>query len=686
MTYQNGISLYANNKHLPIGDPFILRHNGMYYLYPSTEAHVIGIHVFTSTNLVDWTYQGKVTEDEVTKGAYAPEVIYAYQKFYMCTSPGGNGHYLFTADSPLGPFKRITNNIGEMIDGTFYLDKHNKLYFGRADHRGIVINQMTKNGQISGRKNLHAPINGWTEGPFFIDNKDLKLMTYCGNFLLSKGYHVDYATSKTIDGSYQQGINNPLIISTKDDYYALGHSMTIIGPNLYDYYVAYHQLYDLENGGTFRNLAIDRLQINGRLLAVNATNQEQEKPQRPTFESYHPLKEGFTKVGNYYLCKQDMTQKFAAEFNFNDDKFEIILDYQNETSYKRLCLKKNVIVLLANEQTYTINHHFDVHSFKTIRLISDEKAIDVYIDHVYLGTFDISLQGGRFGFKTVTKHVYYIGYSQIQPSQPITIPGTYLMNPQDSLKQDPTDETYYDELVVGEQRTYWIQSETSSTYTVSFYGDILEEAVVSLQDKHYVIKRSSSTYQDNTLVIGELTCKKGSQPITIKVIKGTVKLKAIRFEQIDQKTTMMNQLEEKDIPYVKWLDNGKFKSFEWTFKYYKMQHQKRVGLMINVSDYSFHHGQTDHGYVGYFIGFRDSLLVLDKAQYGLTRIYDKPYALDLEKEITITVHYESGHFIIYVNHELAFETYDAWSYQLGHVGFYLDPYVEAKLLSYNFNK
>src|SRR5690554_1727829 len=94
-----------------IGDPQILRYNGMYYLYVSTKDAETGIRAWKSEDLIHWEQAtgaglrtGYVSEDPITRGAYAPEVFYWNGTFYMYTSPLGNGHYVLTADSPEGPF------------------------------------------------------------------------------------------------------------------------------------------------------------------------------------------------------------------------------------------------------------------------------------------------------------------------------------------------------------------------------------------------------------------------------------------------------------------------------------------------------------------------------------------------------------------------------------------------------
>ena len=104
------------------GDPYILKYNGIYYLYVSTVDDKSGVKAWTSEDLVNWTYAGLVTEEPTTKAAYAPEVVYWNGDFYMYTSPGGNGHYVYKSSSPLGPFKKQTDNLGMGIDGHVFID------------------------------------------------------------------------------------------------------------------------------------------------------------------------------------------------------------------------------------------------------------------------------------------------------------------------------------------------------------------------------------------------------------------------------------------------------------------------------------------------------------------------------------------------------------------------------------
>ena len=84
------------SKDIDYGDPFIYRFNGEYYLF-ATGANTIKTqgHVYKTKDLINYTYLGQFSDDEVSKGAFAPEIIYAYSYFYLATSPLGRGHYIF---------------------------------------------------------------------------------------------------------------------------------------------------------------------------------------------------------------------------------------------------------------------------------------------------------------------------------------------------------------------------------------------------------------------------------------------------------------------------------------------------------------------------------------------------------------------------------------------------------------
>ena len=177
--YQNPISSIEADTwpDYGTGDPFIMRYDGKYYLYPSTRDSMTGIKCWSSYDLVNWTYEGLCAKEGLTKAAYAPEVTYINGVFYMVTSPAGNGHYLLTSTSPTGPFTAVTGNWGQSIDGHIFVDNDGKVYFYRSSGHGIMAFELlsAENGTVSlgGEINTGGFISdgepsNWTEGPMVV--------------------------------------------------------------------------------------------------------------------------------------------------------------------------------------------------------------------------------------------------------------------------------------------------------------------------------------------------------------------------------------------------------------------------------------------------------------------------------------------------------------------------------------
>ena len=181
-----------------VGDPFVMRYNGKYYLYASTKDTEVGIRGWVSDDMMNWTQMtgegmenGYVTMESCTETAYAPEVIYYNGYFYLCESQAGSGHYLLRSEKPEGPFKAITGNFGESIDGSFFLDDDEQLYFLRASNNGIRLVKFNDDMTLGSSKTLdNTQIGSWTEGPYLIKKDGTYFLTYTGNAVTSEGYRI----------------------------------------------------------------------------------------------------------------------------------------------------------------------------------------------------------------------------------------------------------------------------------------------------------------------------------------------------------------------------------------------------------------------------------------------------------------------------------------------------------------
>lgn len=245
-TYCNPIK-----KQGDFADPFVLRYNGRYYLYGTNP----DVRCWSSDDLVNWTLEGRtVPEDEFPELVpFAPEVVYWNGAFYMYTSPHGFGHYVLKSDSPTGPFRKITENVGHSIDFSVFIDDDGQWYTYWADDRGLVGCKMPSPTEFGEEVLIGAYLYGWTEGPFIVKKDGKYHLTYTGNHFLSKGYRINAAIADCPLGPYRDDLYNPVIICTEGNVVGLGHSSTVLGPDLHTHYIVYHNL----NPDKTRDLNID---------------------------------------------------------------------------------------------------------------------------------------------------------------------------------------------------------------------------------------------------------------------------------------------------------------------------------------------------------------------------------------------------------------------------------------------
>ncbi|MFF3924092.1 family 43 glycosylhydrolase [Paenibacillus lactis] len=385
------------------GDPYVLRHDGRYYLYVSTKDHRTGIKAWMSDNLVDWRYAGLVTEDPVSTGAYAPEVIYWNGWFYLYTSPAGRGHFVFRSESPTGPFERITQNVGMSIDGSVFIDDDGTWLFTHAGSSGIVGVPMNGPADFGVGQTIPGPYLGhWTEGSMIIKRNGTYYMTYTGNHVFSKGYRINYAVSHDSPlGPYTVPVNNPLVISTKPDFYGLGHSSTVLGPDLDSYYLVYHNLTGRsQEGPPVRRMNIDRLVFNGdRMELLGPTNYEQPVPRGPVFADRldgadidEALWEAEETAGSGRIISKESTGPiFTAEYNLvpSQARAAALFAYEdaNQYGFAEIEPKDNAIslgtVVDGRRQVLAetkIPQDMDWSKLHTIRVERGEDRLRVYLD------------------------------------------------------------------------------------------------------------------------------------------------------------------------------------------------------------------------------------------------------------------------------------------------------------------
>lgn len=417
--YQNPLTLPEEWEDYGIGDPYILRYDGTYYLYCSTKDNRPGIKGWSSRDLVHWKYEGLVTDDPITTSAYAPEVVYWNGYFYLYTSPAGKGHYVLRSDKPTGPFEVKTDNLGLSIDGSVFIDDDGQWYFTHAGTEGIVIHPMTDPYTMDAGKTLPAAfLGGWTEGSTIIKRDGKYYLTYTGNHVFSKGYRVNYAVSDNGPmGDYRVPDNNPILIHTEGDFFGLGHSSTFLGPDLDSYYIVYHNLVGSSaEGPPVRQLDFDRLVWNGdRMDVLGPTNTPQPVPKQADYQARltEPDAAKDWQVSNGPDGSRTMVSPakagpaFTAEYNFRlnaepsggDAWIKLLFAYADSNDYAAVRLDpaghKLTVAQVSQGQekelgSADLDASFDYTKLHTVRVENDGSRLQVFFDS--MRKFDLPMQ------------------------------------------------------------------------------------------------------------------------------------------------------------------------------------------------------------------------------------------------------------------------------------------------------
>lgn len=425
LIYQNPIQIngqWGNGSQTQyaygIGDPFIMRFNGKYYLYPSTQDGHPGVKVFESDDLINWIDRGFAvpTTEESSRGAYAPEVIYYQGYFYLTQSKGGSGHYIYKANNPLGPFERITGNLGRGIDGAFHINDDGRLYLLHTGvPAGLRMSEVLMLPETLDENNIgvlgsqriieQASLNHWIEGPGLIRRNDINYLTYTGNHVVSAGYRIAYSFTMGnmfTNEDFIQPRNNVTLISTKSDYSGLGHSSNAFGPDLDSMYTAYH------NRDQFgRRYNLDRYVTNGiRLTSNSAYNHFGTIPNRPDFEisDEAELEKPLTGV---FLSSESTKDYYTAEFNYIQNNGVIILNYQDAGNYLKVSLNQDTnemsLIEIKDNETKVLKTEFigANNAYQKLMVVRVEKSLSKY--RVFLNSMlkletNHILNGGKIGY------------------------------------------------------------------------------------------------------------------------------------------------------------------------------------------------------------------------------------------------------------------------------------------------
>ncbi len=621
--YQNGTSIENQwataTVEYGIGDPFVMKYNGMYYLYVSSLDGQQGIKVWSSQNMVDWKYKGFCNEnDSVITGAYAPEVTYWNGTFYMYTAaPGGEQHRVLTSTSPTGPFVRqgdVLSDPNDLIDGSVYIDDDAGAtkYFLHAGGSCIEYSILNQNMLIgSGKYTIPAAtIAGlWTEGPSIFKRNGKYYMTYTGNHVLADNYRIEYAVGDSIS-SFQEPTENLLLINTEEGITGLGHNSIVVGPDLDTRYIVYHSLVS-NTSAPERRLNIDRIVFNGEKMEVQGpTWWEVEDPKLPEFSDYMKNTTNWTAVsgsakasgGTMELgataevrSKQKTTADYTAEFNLwlsstsSGAKAGAIVSFTDSNNYAYVYIdpQSNKVFFQTKVKGTTATSSASLPSeyagknnvLRKITVKKEGNTFDIYVDDRLLITASATLSGGYIGLKTEncsTKFGYTAFSSTVNGNQDkdTVKPTGSAMDAVHANSASWTYQTgtltesgaglkseYVKGMSKGNSLTFKIDAQETSYYSAEIRAKAQAGTTVSIAvDGKVVAKDVSLTKSDGfmTDVIRNVKIAESANTVTITVTAGSMDFYSLKLAKgADIYETKQTQ-SAMDFEWLSgsWSDNG----------------------------------------------------------------------------------------------------------------------------------
>lgn len=241
-TNKKEVSAVIVSEKLPIADPFILCHEGIYYAYgTSSDA---GFEVYSSTDLSSWTKGEQMalsrSDSYGNKWFWAPEVYYnkANNTFYLYYS--AEEHIcVATSQSPLGPFVQAEKKPmreEKSIDSSLYVDDDGTpyLYFVRFTNGNVIwcaqlekdlmtIKEETLTQCIEVSQPWEKSLGKVAEGPSILKKNGIYYLVYSGNDFRSQDYGVGYATATSPTGPWVKYEKNPVLQKPVPSLVGTGH-------------------------------------------------------------------------------------------------------------------------------------------------------------------------------------------------------------------------------------------------------------------------------------------------------------------------------------------------------------------------------------------------------------------------------------------------------------------------------
>lgn len=728
-----------------VGDPFVMRFNGKYYLYASTKNNEVGVRAWVSTDLINWQQAdteglplGYVSNDEQTISAYAPEVMYYNGAFYMITSPGGSGHIILKASDPLGPFVTIADNLGESIDGSFFLDDNEQMYMMRASNNGIRIVEVDTSDPDAwslgtGRTLDNTIIGSWTEGPYMIKRDGIYYMTFTGNNVTSAGYRIAYSTATSDPYSRESfTFGDNIVLSTDENFNGLGHSSTVLGPDLDSYYLAYHNLNN--SGGPDRSFNLGRLLFNGTQMSLNSVQlNDNYVPALPSF--YGEDADDLTVNETFALTADSTSDVFSAEFNFIGEG-QAVFGYVDENNYQYIQLTSSKLEygIVENGVDEKVAESefvktYDMNVLHTIRLSYRDDNLDVYFDNMNkLSDIPTTISSGKIGYKDVTaSNIYATVFSnvaqglsdELEVKQSVVPANLYVKDEsniegealvmqnaeisQDSNGQNGTYDLVLDEK--GEYASYLYQIPETGFYGIamtlpsSLSGKTIGIQIDDATGIQVTVPDIETTADYVNVRLTELELPAGVHYIRIYNVKDTVQFTSFElFKTSMTKPSFTHDLDEFVLNGATYVNTWKLKddghyglegnrqllyfgddtftdvSVTTNITFVGSTQTSTAGIILRADNPAFSVHDTYQSIQGYYIGMNNSKVFISKYNYNISEYDLVADAKTFESGVSYELRVEmNGNTInVYIDDELALSYVDPLAFTHGRIGFYTE--------------
>ena len=274
--YTNPIRTVSGES-IHMADPFIYKHDGIYYLTGTSNADV-GFDYYTSHDLVTWEFQGALfhrSSGHPGAGCFwAPEVKRYKGQFYLtysCLIGDKALSCLAVSDRPEGPFRALHtpwfDSEDSAIDCHIFVDNDPEqtpyLFFSRNGSREgyaygeiYVVRLRRDLSGFDGEPRLIRQadqswelvcrdVNRCNEGPFVIRHGTVYYMTYSGNDTGQSHYGVGVATAPHPLGPWTKYEDNPQMITDfSRGISSPGHNSIVESPDGSELFIVYHRHFD----------------------------------------------------------------------------------------------------------------------------------------------------------------------------------------------------------------------------------------------------------------------------------------------------------------------------------------------------------------------------------------------------------------------------------------------------------